>query len=278
MLRIFSAIVCCHYTMHFICPLCREPLITTAQGASCIHRHHFDRAKEGYLNLLPVQQKKSREPGDAKAQLRARREFLAAGYFAPLIAPLCELIPPATQTLLDIGCGEGYFTHALQQHLSASALVYGIDIAREGIKLAAKKYQGCYAVASSFALPLADHSMQVITRIYAPDCDAELQRVLAQDGQVIIVAPAANHLLGLRKLIYQDVRPHLPPPPPTKFTERHTRRVSFSLSIPAGPMTEALLQMTPFSWRLTAPLRQELIATGLEDEVDFYLSAYIRSE
>src|SRR5690554_1311272 len=202
MLRSF--IIRCLLSMHFICPLCRQPLATTTQGVACSNRHNFDRAKEGYLNLLPVQQKNSREPGDAKAQLRARRDFLTAGYFAPLTDQLCRLIPQDTQTLLDIGCGEGYFTHALQQHLSTSADVYGIDIAREGVKLAAKKYQGSYAVASSFALPLADQSMQVITRIYAPDCDAELQRVLAPQGRVIIVAPAARHLLGLRQLIYHQ--------------------------------------------------------------------------
>lgn len=263
--------------MHFICPLCRQPLVTTASGVGCANRHHFDRAKEGYLNLLPVQHKNSREPGDAKTQLRARRDFLAAGFFAPLIAPLCQLIPADTQTLLDIGCGEGYFTHAMHQHLSASALVYGIDIAREGIKLAAKKYQGRYAVASSFSLPLADQSMQVVTRIYAPDCDAELERVLAPDGQVIIVAPAENHLLGLRKMIYQDVRPHRPPPAPQDFVELGNRRVSFPLAIPAGAMTEALLQMTPFSWRLSATLREQLIATGLNDEADFYLGVYTRT-
>src|SRR5690606_37217402 len=194
--------------MHFICPLCHQSLSLNAQGLTCANRHHFDRAREGYFNLLPAHHKNSREPGDAKQQLLARRQFLTAGFFAPLIPVLYSLIPVSTRTLLDIGCGEGYFTEALRQQMATPDFVYGIDIAKTGVKLAANSYPGNYAVASSFALPLADHSMDVITRIYAPSNDAELHRVLSPKGRVIIVTPGDQHLLGLRKLIYAQVRPH----------------------------------------------------------------------
>src|SRR5690606_984759 len=118
-----------------------------------------------------------------------RREFLSAGYFASLLPTLFELLPKDTRTLLDIGCGEGYFTQAIKKHLSQSAEVYGVDIAKAGVRLAAKHYPGNYAVASSFALPVANQSMEVVTRIYAPSSDAELCRVLATGGRVIIVTP-----------------------------------------------------------------------------------------
>jgi 23S rRNA (guanine745-N1)-methyltransferase len=263
--------------MHFICPLCHQLLIAVGRNVACCNQHHFDRAKEGYFNLLPVQHKHSREPGDAKDQLLARRQFLTAGYFAPLLPKVREFIPASIKTLLDIGCGEGYFTHHLTQHLDSAAEVYGIDIAKSGVKLAAKRYSGHFAVASSFALPIADSSMEVVTRIYAPSADAELRRVLTLNGQLIIVTPGEHHLSHLRKLIYAQVRPHPTPQPLAGFEMIDTARVSFSLGVPAGEMTAALLQMTPYSWRLAPDLKQQLILTGIDDEADFYIGVYRRT-
>lgn len=262
------------FSMHFTCPICHESLSLNAQGLTCLNRHHFDRAKEGYFNLLPAHHKNSRVPGDARMQLQARRTFLAAGYFAPLLPALCQLVPSGAKALLDIGCGEGYFTQALQQHLAPGAFVYGVDIAKTGVKLAAKTYAGHYAVASSFALPLADKSMDVITRIYAPSSDAELQRVIAPFGQVIIVTPGPRHLLGLRRLIYAQVRPHPQPQAPAGLCLLQAQRVNFPLSIPAGKMSRALLQMTPFLWRLSAGLQEQLVNNGIEDQADFNLCSY----
>lgn len=260
--------------MHFICPLCQQPLQPQAQGLGCVNRHHFDRAREGYFNLLPVQHKNSREPGDAKTQLQARRKFLLAGYFSPLLPKLLEVVPDSAKTLLDIGCGEGFFTDALRHHLGQGAEVYGVDIAKAAVKLAAKHYPGCYAVASSYALPLADHSMDVITRIYAPSCDAELNRVLAPHGRIILITPAARHLIGLREQIYQEVRPHQQPQNPEGFYLSHRVHVSFELTIPAGEMTGALLGMTPFAWRLAPALSAHLVEKGIQDLADFDISVY----
>ena len=136
-----------------ICPLCALPLSENPQGLACSNRHQFDRAKEGYFNLLPVHYKNSREPGDAKQQLIARREFLTAGYFLPLADALKKIISSDVGTLLDIGCGEGYFTRLLHEHC-ASADVYGLDISKAGIRLAAKhnKQSLAYVVASSLLL------------------------------------------------------------------------------------------------------------------------------
>jgi len=260
--------------MHFICPLCHQSLSLNAQGLTCANRHHFDRAREGYFNLLPAHHKNSREPGDAKQQLLARRQFLTAGFFAPLIPVLYSLIPVSTRTLLDIGCGEGYFTEALRQQMATPDFVYGIDIAKTGVKLAANSYPGNYAVASSFALPLADHSMDVITRIYAPSNDAELHRVLSPKGRVIIVTPGDQHLLGLRKLIYAQVRPHPQAKNPAGMRLVASEQIRFPLIIPAGELAHALLQMTPFLWRLSTALQHELTSEGIVDQADFKLSVY----
>lgn len=261
--------------MHFICPLCHCGLVENTSGVSCASGHHFDRAKEGYLNLLPVQHKNSLAPGDAKAQLVARRQFLNAGFFSGLLPALQTLVPASTQRLLDIGCGEGYFTHALAGLLPKDASVYGIDIARDGVRMAAKAYGESYAVASAYALPLATASMDVITRIYAPSDASELKRVLAPGGRVIVVTPAEEHLLGLRQRIYQVVRPHPEPGLLEGFTSVEQQRASFPLNIPAGELSAALLTMTPFAWKMDESLQQQLIATGIQDSADFYITVYV---
>ena len=259
------------------CPLCQLPLLPNPQGLSCDNRHQFDRAKEGYFNLLPVQNKHSREPGDAKEQLQARRQFLQAGFFEPLKSKLQAVVPAGVQSLLDIGCGEGYFTRGFADVLPETQ-IYGIDIAKAGVRLAAKSVQEknrqLFVVASSFDLPVADHSIDVITRIYAPSKDAELWRVIKPGGLLIIVTPAENHLLGLRHRIYQKVRMHQQPPMPEGFDLFDQYRVTGSLQINMPELCAALLSMTPFAWRLPVALRNEIIAGGITDEADFMITLY----
>lgn len=261
------------------CPICRLPLIKSVQGVGCENRHQFDRAKEGYLNLLPVQNKHSREPGDAKEQLQARRRFLQAGYFAPLKARLQSLMPTAVHAVLDLGCGEGYFTAGLAES-SPHAFVYGIDIAKAGVRLAAKAAQDqvqlTYCVASSFDLPLADESMDVITRIYAPSKDSELYRVIKPDGIVVIVTPGEKHLWGLRSAIYSEVRPHPQPQIPVGFKAVAQYQLTGDLSINVLDHGMSLLAMTPFAWRLPLQLQSSLALAGINDVFDFRLNVYQR--
>ena len=271
-LRFYSKNTCMNA---LICPLCALPLSENPQGLACFNRHQFDRAKEGYFNLLPVHHKNSREPGDAKQQLVARREFLAAGYFLPLVDELKKIISSDVETLLDIGCGEGYFTRLLQEHCSG-ADVYGLDISKAGVRLAAKSnlQNMTYLVASSHSLPLADASMDVITRIYAPSKDEELFRVLKPAGKLIIVTPGDQHLLALRQKIYQTIKPHPKPVAPKGFNELKQGSVCFPLSVPSGDLTASLLSMTPFAWKLSPALLQSSIKGGLDDTAHFQVSIY----
>ena len=258
-----------------ICPLCSLQLQPNVQGVACANRHQFDRAKEGYFNLLPVHYKNSREPGDAKEQLTARRAFLSAGYFIPLLNELTTLIDPDIRTLLDIGCGEGYFTRGLEAHCKQSD-IYGIDISKAGIRLAARNANKriTYAVASSHLLPLADSSMDIILRIYAPSKDQELSRVIARTGKLVIVTPGEQHLIGLRKKIYKEIRPHPEPETPQGFSLLTHIRRSFPLVVPAGEHADSLLGMTPFTWKLLPALRAVLLDKGLDDIADFQISVY----
>jgi len=262
------------------CPLCHQPLVENAQGLVCVNRHQFDRAKEGYFNLLPVQNKHSREPGDAKEQLQARRQFLQAGFFDSLKLRLQELLPATTQTLLDIGCGEGYFTAGFSDALPQTQ-VYGIDIAKVGVRLAAKAAKNrpalTYCVASSFDLPLADNSIDLVTRIYAPSKDTELSRVIKPGGKLVIVTPGENHLLGLRERIYREVRSHPNPIAPDGFVLFEQHRLEADLRVSERDFCTALLAMTPFAWRLAPELRDSILASEVQDTLDFSIAVYSKS-
>jgi len=262
------------------CPLCHQPLLQNPQGLACTNRHQFDRAKEGYFNLLPVQNKHSREPGDAKEQLQARRQFLQAGFFDPLKTQLQELLPVTGEILLDIGCGEGYFTAGFSEVLP-QAQIYGIDIAKAGVRLAAKAAKDksglTYCVSSNFDLPFSDESIDVITRVYAPSKDSELWRVIKPGGALVIVAPSENHLFGLRSRIYKEVRPHPKQVAPQGFGVVGHHRLEVSLQVSEREMREALLAMTPFAWRLSPELRDSILASELLDTLDFSISVYSKS-
>src|SRR5690606_4067516 len=93
----------------YLCPLCQQPLHLSAKQYQCANRHSFDIAREGYVNLLPVQHKNSKDPGDNKDMMQARRDFLHAGWYAPLAQAVSDTVTKlAPDTLLDLGCGEGY--------------------------------------------------------------------------------------------------------------------------------------------------------------------------
>ncbi|MDU7606372.1 MAG: methyltransferase domain-containing protein, partial [Escherichia coli] len=158
--------------MSFSCPLCHQPLSREKNSYICPQRHQFDMAKEGYVNLLPVQHKRSRDPGDSAEMMQARRAFLDAGHYQPLrdaiVAQLRERLDEKATAVLDIGCGEGYYTHAFADALP-EITTFGLDVSKVAIKAAAKRYpQVTFCVASSHRLPFSDTSMDAIIRIYAP--------------------------------------------------------------------------------------------------------------
>ncbi|NYY73340.1 23S rRNA methyltransferase [Escherichia coli] len=128
--------------MSFSCPLCHQPLCVK-NSYICPQRHQFDMAKEGYVNLLPVQHKRSRDPGDSAEMMQARRAFLDAGHYQPLrdaiVAQLRERLDEKATAVLDIGCGEGYtHTHLLMRCPKSPRLA--LDVSKVAIKAAAKRY------------------------------------------------------------------------------------------------------------------------------------------
>lgn len=234
------------------CPLCHDALGTDEKSAVCAQGHRFDRAREGYLNLLPVQHKNSLNPGDDAAMVAARREFLEAGFYAPFREMLHGLLAPLqAEHLLDSGCGEGWYSTALHRQ---SVQTTAFDISKNAIKRAAKRSRDItWLVASSQDIPLADACVDVMTAIFSPLPTAEAARVLKPGGHLFIAAPGTHHLQELREALYAQVRPHqagkwqdeLAP----AFRFHSEAEISFRIDLPDNAMLKNLLQMTPHYWR-----------------------------
>ena len=263
------------------CPLCHVPLAVHERGARCSGGHTFDRARTGYLNLLPVQHKHSRHPGDDPAMVDARSEFLASGAYVPLrdaLTGLLARLKPAQ--LLDCGCGEGWYTVSLSR---VAASTTALDISKAAIGRAARRASAItWLVASSADLPLLDGSVDAITAIFSPVRAAEAARVLRPDGRLFVVAPDQHHLQELRAALYDDVRLHRPlkwlDDVAPRFHLRSSHRLRFGIHLPSNRAVQALLAMTPYVWR-TARARWERVATlpHLSVQADFRIFHFQRS-
>lgn len=269
--------------MSYTCPLCHQHLTLTDKTYRCASNHSFDLAKEGYIHLMPVQHKGSKDPGDNKEMMQARRRFLETAHYQPLkeqVAKLCaKYLQETEHKLLDIGCGEGYYTAEVAQTLQSqkeSAITYGLDISKVAIRYAAKRYENChFSVASSHRLPFAEGSLNGVLRIYAPCKAEELCRVIADSGIVITVTPAARHLYQLREEIYPEVRLHTEEPEIIEgFELEHQEKLSYPMALTNGHAFD-LLQMTPFAWKATDELRDKLMSEkAYLCEADFMLRVY----
>lgn len=244
----------------FLCPLCRAPLTVQAKSWCCAHGHSFDVAREGYVNLLPVQHKHSREPGDNAEMVLARRAFLQAGHYAPLRDSLVALLRPLqAQTLLDIGCGEGYYSDGFSRAVSR---VIGLDIAKPAIRLAAKSCREVtWLVGSSALLPLADASIDLVSSLFSPLPIDEILRVLKPAGKVLLVTPAPAHLWALRQQLFETVQAHEPDKFlanfEAQFELRHRQKIDFDLPLTQTSLKQLLL-MTPYAWRAKPDRRAAL--------------------
>jgi 23S rRNA (guanine745-N1)-methyltransferase len=219
-------------------------------------------ARDGYVNLLPVQHKHSREPGDTPDSLKARREFLQAGHYQPLRDAVIGLLSPLKPAaLLDVGCGEGYYTSALPE---VAEDVTGLDIAKSAIQLAAKRFRGItWIVGSGAQLPVADASMDIVTHLFTHLHIEDLLRVVKPGGHVLVVTPGAEHLYALRAELFDEVRAHVPEKFLAGFEGRFVlqerREVSAALSLNRHSLQQ-LLSMTPYAWKAKPEKRAALEA------------------
>jgi len=243
-----------------VCPYCQNPLLDVGNKSyACELNHSFDISKEGYINLLPVNQKKSKSPGDNEMMIAARRAFLELGYYDPLIEHLKTIITADFTfndnhfVALDAGCGEGYYSEkALNNLPGLTSQIIGTDISKYAVKNAAKKYKdNFYFVSSVFNLPIAAESTDLILSIFSPIHPEEFKRIISNDGYIIIVSPGKNHLKELAELIYDKFRAHennVVDKMTPAFVHYDTKKATFNIHITDVESLLILLKMTPYYW------------------------------
>ena len=238
----------------FCCPVCQAAMEQEDCGLRCSSGHVFDRAREGYVNLLPANQKHSKDPGDDRQMVQARSLFLDHGCYEPLRKKLCELAAEAVRDredplLLDAGCGEGYYTSAL----AAQMRVLGVDLSKAAVKKAAKRCRGTgaeIAVASCYRLPVEDASVDVLVDCFSPLAVGEFRRVLRPGGTFLYVIPGPRHLWELKQVLYD--RPYenelrTEQYPGFVLQEEVPVETNFTLDTPE--LIRALYHMTPYTWK-----------------------------
>ncbi|MBQ8640887.1 MAG: hypothetical protein IJ480_01610 [Clostridia bacterium] len=284
------------------CPLCRTTLAREDKSLRCEKGHCFDLAKEGYVNLLPPGKGKNARTGDEKDMLRARREFLAGEYYAPIsdgIASLLHRYLPKGETVLcDSGCGEGWHTLRYTRGLSGMGdrdlLTVGFDASKYGaacgMKAARREGVDCeigldsrllayFFPGNLFALPLADGSVSAVISMFAPVAAEENRRILAQNGILLTAASGREHLREMRELLYTDVHYSDKEPEYEGFMLADHETVRYTVSLPDKAAIGNLFMMTPFYYKTTAEGREKLLAAEtLTVTVETELRIYRRND
>ena len=269
------------------CPNCAQRLTEEPTGFVCAAGHRYDRAKEGYVNLLPGGRLKGSPAGDDEAMVRARRTVFDAGLYAPVIDAVAATVQRVARggprgdddalRLLDCGSGEGSYLAAAASFTGAEA--WGVDVSKAAVRVAARRHHDHhYAVASVYHLPFADQSFDVLMSVFSPRPRAEMMRVLNTDGFAVLVRPGPEHLAELKALVYADPRRHRDPATaegeewPDVPTELVT--VAFELVLDDPVLRLALLEMTPYWWSTRPERRAEIAATPLSTHADMRIAVF----
>jgi len=276
----------------YACPVCGQTLHRHGRTLRCSNQHSFDRHKKGYINLLLSQHKRSKQPGDNADMVQGRREFLRAGHYQPFANAITILAKQTldhkaqhstladihTTSILDAGCGEGFYTEQLEQAIEGS-LVYGLDISKPAITAAANNKTIEWSVASSHRLPFIDESFSMIVSIFSRVEPVAFLRALQAGGYVIYAGPGDRHLHNLRHILYDEVNEYSTDKHHHYFSEGFQLISEESLQVPIhlsnNKSIKQLVSMTPHAHRLSRSGRERLENTHqLNDVGDFKLYVY----
>ena len=235
----------------FACPICQENLTLLETSLKCCNRHSFDLAKFGYVNLAPqIKQSANYD----KENFQNRQQILESGFYQAILDAVSDLLASSktTTTILDIGCGEGFYSRKLQESHSEKTF-YAFDISKDSVQIAAKSEPNWavnWFVGDLARLPIKDASMDILLDIFSPANYGEFRRVLSKDGILIKVIPTENHLKEIRQKVQnqltnkdysnQDIKNHFQ----EHFTILSSQTASLTKTITAEQL-QALLSMTP---------------------------------
>lgn len=240
----------------FACPICQENLTLLETSFKCSNRHSFDLAKFGYVNLAPqIKQSANYD----KENFQNRQQILEAGFYQAILEAVSDLLSNSknAKTILDIGCGEGFYSRKLQER-HPDKTFYAFDISKDSVQIAAKSEPNWavnWFVGDLARLPIKDASMDILLDIFSPANYGEFRRILSKDGILIKVIPTKNHLKEIRQKVQdqltnkdysnQDIKEHFQ----EHFTILSSQTASLTKTITAEQL-QALLSMTPLLFHI----------------------------
>ena len=270
--------------MLFVCPKCMEKLNITDSGAArCPRGHSYDKSRYGYYNLLLSE--RGGVHGDNREMVLARRAFLGSGAYEQLaarIAQRCAELLADGGVMLDAGCGEGYYTAAVRQKLDTGAIrIAAFDISKDAVREAAKKHcADCYAVASSYKIPLGDGTVDLVLNTFSPQALSETARVLKCGGHFVMAIPAEEHLFGLKSAIYETpYKNEVQDTALEGFELLSSEEIKYELQLGTGEEIRNLFMMTPYAYRTKPSDREKVLSlTRLTTQAHFLVLTYVKKE
>jgi len=254
--------------MQLSCPVCKSDLLQQGKNLRCENNHSFDAARQGYWNLLLAHKKRSKDPGDNVDMVASRRSFLDKGFYAPLSDEINRIAIEAlgdtpSPNILDMGCGEGYYTTRLYEALTQQGLspdLAGLDISKHAVKAACQRNKAItWLVASGADIPLPENTLDLQMVLFSRLMPEAFAKPMKPGAMLLVAWPGEEHLIELRKLIYQEIKPSSFDPANTlngPFELKQKSRVSFQFELESSNDINTLLGMTPHSQRLSADAKQ----------------------
>lgn len=267
----------------FQCPVCGGVLLRAEGALRCARGHSYDLARQGYVNLLMSARSSEKGHGDDSLMVSARRDFLDRGHYNALCRALCQtavsLCGDAAQ-ILDVGCGEGFYTCAIKSALAEAGKrcsIMGIDISKKAlIAFSGRDKNVALAVASAAALPVSDASCDLVLNVFAPGSDGEFRRVLKAGGHLLCVFGLEDHLMGLKEIVYE--KPYPNPAPnyrPEGFRLVKQEEVRRTLVLKERQDIQNLFRMTPYYYKTGRADQEKILSRDrLETPISFGIYVY----
>lgn len=261
--------------VNFRCPVCAQVLELQEKTYRCENNHCFDKARQGYVNLLQSQKSSKKRHGDDSLMVKARQDFLEKGYYQNLCDALVNAVSKTTAedaVLVDLGCGECWYTEQIYTALarnSENPSVFGIDISKQAVIAGAKRCKELQlAVASTSDIPLPDESCDVVLCVFAPYAEKEVLRVLKRGGVFIKAFPLENHLMGLKKAIYdKPYKNEVSETAPDGLMQIDFAQVCNMIELETNEDIINLFKMTPYYYK-----------TGRNDQMKLAELTYLATE